>query len=151
MKKVIRMCESELHELVGNAARKVIKEMDETALISEIAKKILAKGNVDAKEGENDLEVMLDNGTPVYINYEIIDHTVIRRDRWSENPNDEIVNDDYELYVYDIDVNEELHSDIDDMVKNALLKVVSVEHTTFEDDLDDYYELDDEEPEGYDY
>lgn len=151
MKKVIRMCESELHELVGNAARKVIKEMDETALISEIAKKILEKGNVDAKEGENDLEVMLDNGTPVYINYEIIDHTVIRRDRWSENPNDEIVNDDYELYVYDIDVNEELHSDIDDMVKNALLKVVSVEHTTFEDDLDDYYELDDEEPEGYDY
>jgi len=151
MKKVIRMCESELHELVGNAARKVIKEMDETALISEIAKKILEKGNVDAKEGENDIEVMLDNGTPVYINYEIIDHTVIRRDRWSENPNDEIVNDDYELYVYDIDVNEELHSDIDDMVKNALLKVVSVEHTTFEDDLDDYYELDDEEPEGYDY
>lgn len=151
MKKVIRMCESELHELVGNAARKVIKEMDETALISEIAKKILEKRNVDAKEGENDIEVMLDNGTPVYINYEIIDHTVIRRDRWSENPNDEIVNDDYELYVYDIDVNEELHSDIDDMVKNALLKVVSVEHTTFEDDLDDYYELDDEEPEGYDY
>lgn len=151
MKKVIRMCESELHELVGNAARKVIKEMDETALISEIAKKILEKRNVDAKEGENDLEVMLGNGTPVYINYEIIDHTVIRRDRWSENPNDEIVNDDYELYVYDIDVNEELHSDIDDIVKNALLKVVSVEHTTFEDDLDDYYELDDEEPEGYDY
>ena len=151
MKKVIRMCESELHELVGNAARKVIKEMDETALISEIAKKILEKRNVNAKEGENDLEVMLDNGTPVYINYEIIDHTVIRRDRWSENPNDEIVDDDYELYVYDIDVNEELHSDIDDIVKNALLKVVSVEHTTFEDDLDDYYELDDEEPEGYDY
>ena len=71
MKKIIRLTESELHNLVQRTARRVIREQDESLLLQTLAQVIVQQRSVGATVGENDAEFQLQGGRYAYITYSV--------------------------------------------------------------------------------
>ena len=71
MKKIIRLTESELHNLVQRSVQRILREQDERFLLQSIAQSIVQKRSVGAKLGENDGEFRLQDGNYAYITYTV--------------------------------------------------------------------------------
>lgn len=71
MKRIIRLTESELHNLVQRSVQRILREQDERFLLQSIAQSIAQKRSVGAKLGENDGEFRLQDGNYAYITYTV--------------------------------------------------------------------------------
>jgi len=71
MKKIIRLTESELHNLVQRSVQRILREQDESFLLQSIAQAIAQQGSIGAKLGECDAEIPLQGGKYAYITYEV--------------------------------------------------------------------------------
>ena len=138
----IRLCESELSQIIKNAATKLIREMDEKLLLQAIAQEIAAMGEMYARQGDNTISVDLDDNSGADVYFYVSDRSFASRinhyDRDLEdetyiNEDVEVTIDEIEWYTNDGDTVVQLN-DVDDIVKNAVEKAVKVEHDDMEYD-----------------
>ena len=71
MKKIIRLTESELHNLVQRSVQRILREQDESFLLQSIAQAIVQKRSIGATLGECDAEIPLQGGNYAYITYTV--------------------------------------------------------------------------------
>ena len=71
MKKIIRLTESDLHNLVQRSVLKILHEQDNNLLLQSIAQSIASQGQLDVTAGENEGEFYLQGGDYAYITYNV--------------------------------------------------------------------------------
>ena len=71
MKRIIRLTESELHNLVQRTVQRVLREQDESLLLQTIAQAIVQKRSIGATIGECDADIDLQGGKYAHITYEV--------------------------------------------------------------------------------
>lgn len=71
MKKIIRLTESDLHNLVQRSVLRILREEDNSLLLQSIAQSIVSQGQLDVTAGENEGEFYLQGGDYAYISYNV--------------------------------------------------------------------------------
>ena len=71
MKKIIRLTESDLHNLVQRSVLRILREQDNNLLLQSIAQSIASQGQLDVLAGENEGEFYLQGGDYAYITYNV--------------------------------------------------------------------------------
>lgn len=72
MKKIIRLTESDLHNLVQRSVARVLREQqDNNLLLQSIAQSIAQQRKLDVMVGENDADFELGNGRFAHITFEV--------------------------------------------------------------------------------
>ena len=71
MRKIIRLTESDLHNLVQRSVLKILHEQDNNLLLQSIAQSIASQGQLDVTAGENEGEFYLQGGDYAYITYNV--------------------------------------------------------------------------------
>ena len=108
MKKIIRLTESELHNLVQRSVKRVLREQqDNDLLLQTIAQSIIRQRSVGAKVGENDAEFQLQGGKYAYITYTVDSDPYMQKGMRSNS--------------YDVP------DDPDEIVDNPIVEVGSIE------------------------
>ena len=141
MKKIIRLTESELHNLVQRSVQRILREQDESFLLQSIAQAIIQKRSIGATLGECDAEIDLQDGKYAYITYEVESDPYMQRGMKSSSydvpdDSDEIVGKPT-VEIGSIEVcNEEGHCvPIRDngIVKQALEQTIEIDYNPFDD------------------
>lgn len=140
MKKVIRLTESDLHNLIQRSVLRVLHEENDTLLLQDIAQSIADKNEIIMSQGRNDIEVELRDGRLVYIEYNVVSDPYLEKGMESgdydvPDDSDEII-DDYDIEVndivlYDYDDNEVTIND-NGIVKEALLSVSQIDYDRYD-------------------
>ena len=140
MKKIIRLTESDLHNLIQRSVERVLREQGDTLLLQEIAQYIVQKGEIIANPGENDLEVELQDGRLAYIIYIVSCNPYLRQGMRSNDYDvpddpDEIIDDwDVEIIdicLYDYDDNEVTIND-NGIVRESLKRVLQIDYSNYD-------------------
>jgi len=71
MRKIIRLTESDLHNLVQRSVLRILHEQDNNLLLQNIAQSIASQGQLDVTAGENEGEFYLQGGDYAYITYNV--------------------------------------------------------------------------------
>jgi hypothetical protein len=105
MKKIIRLTESDLHNIVRNSVLHVLREQDDTMLLQIIAQ-ALAEQKQEAVPGNNEARVELEGDDFAYIDYNVLCDPYMRQGMKSQSydvpdDEDEII-DDVEIEVNEI-------------------------------------------------
>lgn len=105
MKKIIRLTESDLHNIVRNSVLRVLREQDDTMLLQIIAQ-ALADQRQEAKPGDNEARVELEGDNFAYIDYNVLCDPYMRQGMKSQSYDvpddaDEII-DDVEIEVTEV-------------------------------------------------
>lgn len=81
MKKIIRLTESELHGIIMNAVKKVLRESnEEQQFFQAIANGINTQWNPRyLTPGDNEIDIDLDENTTAYIDFELVCDPYVRR------------------------------------------------------------------------
>jgi hypothetical protein len=109
MKKIIRLTESDLHNLVQRSVAMVLQEQqDNNLLLQSIAQSIAQKGRLDVILGENDTDIELQGGRFANITFEVIGDPYMKRGMRSNS--------------YDVP------DDPDEIIDNPTIEVGSIEY-----------------------
>jgi hypothetical protein len=107
MKKIIRLTESELHNLVQRSVQRILREQDESFLLQSIAQAITQQGSIGATLGDCDAEIPLQGGKYAYITYTVEGDPYMQRGMRSSS--------------YDVP------DDPDEIIDNPPVEIVSIE------------------------
>jgi len=149
MKKIIRLTESDLHNIVQQSVARVLREQqDNSLLLQSIAQSIVQQGNVGAIIGENDAEFRLQGDMYAYITYEVISDPYMQQGMKSSsydvpNDSDEIV-DSPTVEIGSIEVcngdGECIQIHDNGIVKQALENTIEIDYNGMDiPSEDDYY------------
>ena len=151
MKKIIRLTESDLHNMIKHSVKKILKEENETLFLQSIAQSIVNGEKIDANLEDNEIEVEVQDYL-ININFDVepnVHYVPGSRSLDRDVPDDasEIVEDGLpKVYVKQIiyydDYNDEHVIQDNGIVANALAKKIVLDY----DELYDYYEYDDGDP-----
>ena len=108
MKKLIRLTESDLHNIIQRSVVKLLREQDEALLLQSIAQSLVQRRSLDALLGENDAEIALQGGNYAYITYEVLGDPYMRKGMRSND--------------YDVP------DDPDEIIDNPTVEVGSIEY-----------------------
>ena len=141
MKKIIRLTESELHNLVQRSVQRILREQDESFLLQTIAQAIAQKRSIGATLGECDAEIPLQNGNYAYITYEVESDPYMQRGMKSSSydvpdDSDEIIdNPTVEIGSIEVCDNEGHCMPIRDngIVKQALEQTIEIDYNSIYD------------------
>lgn len=149
MKKIIRLTESDLHNIVQQSVARVLREQqDNSLLLQSIAQSIVQQGKVGAIVGENDAEFRLRGDKYAYITYEVISDPYIQQGMKSSsydvpNDSDEIM-DNQTIEIGSIECCNgdgqciQIHDN--GIVKKALESVIEIDYNGMDiPSEDDYY------------
>lgn len=152
MKKIIRLTESDLHNIIQRSVERVLREQGDTLLLQDIAQCIAQRGVIEVNPGENDLEVELQDGRLAYIKYNVLCSPYLRQGMKSydydmpDDP-DEIIDDwDVEIIdicLYDYDDNEVTIND-NGIVKKSLKCVLQIDYSGYDVPSEEEYFFDDD-------
>lgn len=152
MKKIIRLTESDLHNIIQRSVERVLREQGDTLLLQDIAQCIAQRGVIEVNPGENDLEVELQDGRLAYIKYNVLCSPYLRQGMKSydydmpDDP-DEIIDDwDVEIIdicLYDYDDNEVTIND-NGIVKESLKCVLQIDYSGYDVPSEEEYFFDDD-------
>jgi len=140
MRKIIRLTESDLHNLVQRSVERILREQDDTFLLQDIAQYIVQRGEIDVNPGENDLEVELQDGRLVYIKYNVLCNPYLHQGMKSSDYDvpddpDEIIDDwDVEIIdicLFDYDDNEVTIND-NGIVRESLKRVLQIDYSNYD-------------------
>lgn len=140
MKKIIRLTESDLHNIIQHSVVRVLHEQSDSLLLQDIAQYIVQKREVNARPGENELEVELQDGRIAYITYDVLSNPYLQQGLKSNDYDvpddpDEIVDDwDVEIIdicLYDYDDNE-ITLDDNGIVKESLKRVLQIDYSDYD-------------------
>lgn len=155
MKQIIRLTESDLHNIIRHSVNQILREEDNSMLLQIIAQ-ALSQKEVYARDGENEEEVELGNGAYAYITYEVSSSPYMERgwkSHTNELPNDpdEVV-DSPSVYVNGIEYceNDEECIELEDngIIKDALENTIVMDYG--DDDIpysDEYFNVYDDRSE----
>ena len=149
MKKIIRLTESDLHNIIKHSVKKILKEeKDKTLILQSIAQKIANGGKISAKFEDNEIELDIDDNI-VYISFDAspkIHYEPAYRSNNRDVPDDpaEIVEDapptvHINSITYYNDYNDGINILDNGIVKQALENKIEME---YDDDIYDYFEDD---------
>ena len=141
MRKIIRLTESDLHNLVQRSVERILREQDDTLLLQDIAQYIVQRGEIDVNPGENDLEVELQDGRLVYIKYNVLCNPYLRQGMKSssydvpDDPDEIIDKPTVEIGSIEVCDNEGHCMPIRDngIVKQALEQTIEIDYNPFDD------------------
>ena len=149
MRKIIRLTESDLHNLVQRSVLRILHEQDNNLLLQSIAQSIASQGQLDVTAGENEGEFSLQGGNYAYITYNVECDPYMRQGMRSNSydvpdDEDEII-DKPTVEVGSIEFCDgegegcvQIHDN--GIVKKALESVINVDYTDFDvPSEDDYY------------
>lgn len=140
MKKIIRLTESDFHNLIKRSVERILREQDDTFLLQDIAQYIVQRGEIDVNPGENDLEVELQDGRLVYIKYNVLCNPYLHQGMKSSDYDvpddpDEIIDDwDVEIIdicLFDYDDNEVTIND-NGIVRESLKRVLQIDYSNYD-------------------
>ena len=141
MRKIIRLTESDLHNLVQRSVLRVLQEQNDFGLLLQsIAQSIVQKDEIDVNPGENDLEVELQDGRLVYIKYNVLCNPYLHQGMKSSDYDvpddpDEIIDDwDVEIIdicLFDYDDNEVTIND-NGIVRESLKRVLQIDYSNYD-------------------
>lgn len=141
MKKIIRLTESDLHNLVQRSVQRVLREeQDKNLLLQTIAQSLVQQEQLDANIGENDAEIPLQNGNYAYITYEVESDPYMHQGMKSnsydvpDDPDEIIDNPIIEVGSIEICNNEGQCFPIHDngIVKQALENVINIDYSNYD-------------------
>jgi hypothetical protein len=153
MKRVIRLTESDLHNLIQRSVERVLREQGDTLLLQEIAQYIVQKGGIIANPGENELELYLKDGRQVFIIYIVSCNPYLRQGMRSNDYDvpddpDEIIDDfDVEIkdmWLCDYDDNE-VTLDDNGIVSKSLKRVLEIDYSGYDVPSEEEYFFDDDD------
>lgn len=78
MKKIIRLTESDLHNLVQRSVLRILREQDDNLLLQSIAQGLVQQ-QVTATQGKNEVEVQLQSDTFAYIDFVVESNPYMRQ------------------------------------------------------------------------
>ena len=141
MKKIIRLTESELHNLVQRSVQRILREQDESLLLQAIAQAIVQKRRIGATLGECDAEIPLQGGKYAYITYEVEGDPYMQRGMKSssydvpDDPDEIIDKPTVEIGSIEVCDNEGHCMPIRDngIVKQALEQTIEIDYNPFDD------------------
>jgi hypothetical protein len=84
MKKIIRLTESDLHNLIQRSVLRVLREQDENFLLQSIAQSLVQQQLI-ANQGRNEIEVRLQGDAIAQIEYVVESDPYIRQDMRSRS------------------------------------------------------------------
>ena len=135
MSKVIyRLTESELHNLVDESVRRIIRENDTNFLLQIVAQSVIQKGRIDAEGGEQDIELNIGQDKLAYILFNVNSNpyeTPNTATSSYEEPTNEI-KDDVSVEIIDLEILKDGESyplEDNGIVKKALEKVIVMDYT----------------------
>ena len=108
MKKLIRLTESDLHNIIQRSVVKLLREQDEALLLQSIAQSLVQRRSLDSLLGENDAEIALQGGNYAYITYEVLGDPYVRKGMKSND--------------YDVP------DDDDEIIDNPTVEIGSIEY-----------------------
>lgn len=92
MKKIIRLTESDLHNLVQRSVERILREQGGDDLLLQSIAQGLVQQQLNPKPGENEAEVELDGDAFAYVKYDVLCSPYLRQGMKSNSydvPNDE--------------------------------------------------------------
>ena len=106
MKRIIRLTESDLHNLIQRSVERILREQDDNLLLQSIAQGLVQQ-QLSASPGENEAEVKLGGDTLAYVKYSVLCSPYMRQGMRSNSYDvpddpDEII-DNPEVEVIEID------------------------------------------------
>lgn len=152
MKKIIRLTESDLHNLIQRSVKRVLREQDETLLLQNIAQTIAQKNwaGLDVNMGENDYDFKLQNGLSVYITYEVSSDPYVKQGKRNssyEECQDEVIdNPTVEILSLEVTNKDGEYVPIQDngIVKQALENTIKVDYGGYDIPSEEEYFFDDD-------
>lgn len=129
MKKIIRLTESDLHNIIQGSVKRILREHDETLLLQSIAQALANENEIYARKGENDVEVEIGNGMTAYIDFTLYsdpyrtDDTRDVQGTLEDNPSIDVDN----IVVYDEDDNE-INLQDNGIIRDAILAKMDIEY-----------------------
>lgn len=150
MKRIIRLTEGDLHKIVRRSINEILVDDEYTPVPDNIEQMIIDGikngGKIWANDGDNEHEVVLDDGTTVMINF-FVDYKPEAPNHPSSSYEEDQTGfgDKYDIFVSDmywVDENyEEYNLNIDTSgIEDALMNMVEVEYTGTDDDRAAYWE-----------
>jgi hypothetical protein len=154
VKKIIRLTESELYSIIAKTTKKLIREEmeDNTELLERIAELILAERRVEGTpNGDNVIELTIEQDFYCDVHYYIDDDSYFTQiehhtdyysppDTWDLTERFDISVEKIDIVRYD-EEGEEMNyqiQDSGDIVKNAILRVLDVNHSDAPTDFEKY-------------
>ena len=136
MKKIIRLTESDLHNLVQRSVARVLREeQDKNLLLQLLAQSIIQQGKQEVIPGENDAEFQLQGNGYAYVTFEVQCDPYMQRGMKSssydvpDDPDEIIDNPTIEIESIDFYNNDGEFQILDNgIVKKALEKVINVNY-----------------------
>ena len=136
MKKIIRLTESDLHNLVQRSVARVLREeQDKNLLLQLLAQSIIQQGEQEVIPGENDAEFQLQGNGYAYVTFEVQCDPYMQRGMKSssydvpDDPDEIIDNPTIEIESIDFYNNDGEFQILDNgIVKKALEKVINVNY-----------------------
>lgn len=151
MKKLIRLTESDLHKVIKRSVSRILKESQETDILSQIVQGIMNMGEIKGDSSyENEIsDIELDNGNVAFITYEVSDGRYLQRgmssyDRDVPDDPSEVMGD-YDIEVTAIEIytdDGEFVTSLKDngMVADAIKDIAIIDESDLDYQDDDYYE-----------
>jgi hypothetical protein len=142
MKKIIRLTESDLHNIIQHSVKRVLREeTDKNLVLQSIAQKIANQGHLSASVGENDADFDLDNGMFAYITCDVDSspyiHQGMRSSSYDVPDDDDEIIDELSVEVQSIEVYDEdgetsmqIHDN--GLIKRALESVISINYDDYD-------------------
>lgn len=153
MKKIIRLTESDLHNIIQRSVVRVLREQEDgSLLLQSIAQSITQKDLSSVEPGDNVLDIELEDGRAVFIDYNVICNPYLRKgmrsasydvpddpDEIVDNPEIEVEN----IIIYDDDDNEISLSD-NGIIKKTLENNIQVDYRNYDVPSEKDFFFDDE-------
>ena len=150
MKRIIRLTEGDLHKIVRRSINEILADNEYTPVPDNIEQMIIDGinngGKIWANDGDNEHEVVLDDGTTVMINF-FVDYKPEAPNHPSSSYEEDQTGfgDKYDIFVSDMYWVDENYEDYDlnidtSGIEDALMNMVEVEYTGTDDDRAAYWE-----------
>lgn len=136
MKKLIRLTESDLHKMIVESVKRILREDDDSALLNHIANELSKLRSIDVTQGENEEEVPMGDGNYAIVSFYVESNPYMKQGQGggynddtydADEVVDNVVVKDVKV-IYYTDANDEVVVDDNGMIANVLQDKIVVDY-----------------------